>query len=88
MLSLMATILAELVGFATRILFVWQSSDLMRVVSSLMLLVAMVSGVATLIMTPIVLRTRRQPPPRPIVIVAIVAGVLPVLALVAQQLAA
>ncbi len=84
----MATVLAELVGLATRLLFVfWDASDLMRVLASIMLFVALIAGVATVVVTPIVLTVRKQAPPRGIVLFALVAGILPILAVAAQRLA-
>ena len=87
MLGLMATLLAEAAGLVSRVLFViWNSSDVLRVLSSLMLFVALAAGSVTLILTPAVLHFRRQAPPRRIVIVAVAAGLLPFVALFAQRL--
>lgn len=87
MLSLMATIVAEISGMLCRWYTVFvEHVELVRVLSFVLLFVALIAGVMTLVMTPIVLRVSKERPPSTIVQIAIVAGSLPLLALGLQML--
>jgi hypothetical protein len=85
MLSLMSTLTAETLGLVCRwYTILVEPVDLLTVLSTVMLFVAVVSGIVTLIMTPIVLRSARTRPPSVIVRVAIFAGGLPLVVVVFQ----
>ena len=58
------------------------SAPSLLLLSNVMLLVAAVTGVVCLIVTPIVYRWRDTPPPRTITQFAIVASVVPLIALI------
>ena len=78
-LSLMSTITAEAIGLTCR----WytirvEPVDLLTVMSSVMLFVALISGTITLGLIPVVLRVAKTRPPPLILKVAIVAGCLPI----------
>jgi hypothetical protein len=80
MLALLATLLSEVVGilirlFGLRIGF----SARLQVLSGTLLTVALLSGLATLLLTPVTLKLRRVPPPRPVVVSAVIAGLVPLL---------
>ena len=77
MLTLMSTLSAEALGLVTRGLALGGGSERLQVLSGTLLLVAVLSGVILLVLTGITLRVRRNPPPRPIVVLSIVSGCLP-----------
>jgi hypothetical protein len=58
----------------------------MQVVASLLLLVAVVLGIAVIVLTPIVYRVRRVPPPRSVSTAALLIGLSPVAAVLALWL--
>jgi hypothetical protein len=83
----MATTLAEMTGLAMRGLVVLgRPPDFVRILADVMLFVALVAGMMTLALTPVVLRLRRVAPPRVIVVIAVVAGLVPLAVVVAQRL--
>lgn len=87
MLSLMSTITAEVLGLACRWYTVLvEPSDLLTVLSTVMLFVAVIAGGITLLLTPVVLRIAKTRPPQSVVQVAVFAGVLPLIAVALQQL--
>lgn len=78
MLSVLATISAELLGLILRLLVVqFPTSDRLRILAGTLLLVALLSGLITTGLTALTVRLRRVPPPQPIVVVAYVSGLLP-----------
>lgn len=78
MLSLLATLIAEVLGILIRLLMLQRGgSDRLQVLSGTLLLVAVLAGVLTLILTPVTLRLRNIPPPYPIVVSAVVIGLIP-----------
>ncbi|MDG2384020.1 MAG: hypothetical protein P8N76_20275 [Pirellulaceae bacterium] len=80
MLALMSTIAAECSGIFVRILLMTNdASDRLRVLSTTLLLVAFLSGTITLILTPVASRLRRTAPPRSIVIIAYIMGIVPLI---------
>jgi hypothetical protein len=82
MLSLMATLAAELVGVGARIALVLLGpSDKARVLSAAFLVVALLAGLITLVLTPVTLKVRRVAPPRFVVTAAVVIGCLPLVTL-------
>lgn len=87
MLALVATVLAEVLGLACQLYSVLvEASDLMRVLAAVMLYVACLAGLVTLVMIPIVLHVAQHPPPRVILRVAAVAGSLPWMVIVLEQI--
>lgn len=56
----------------------------LTMLAGLLLFAALVTGIVVLIMTPVVLRGRRHPPPRPVTIVSLFIGAAP-LALAALE---
>ena len=80
MLSLMSTLAAEVIGLTCR----WYTTlvepiELLTVLSGVMLFVALIAGILTLILIPIVLRLGKTRPPSAIVQIALFAGALPIL---------
>lgn len=80
MLSLMSTILAEAIGLACR----WYTTlvepiELLAVLSGVMLFVALISGISTLALIPVVLRVGKTRPPGSLIQIALFAGALPML---------
>lgn len=87
MLSLMATILAEVVGMLCRWFTVLvEANERLQLLSVVMLFVALLAGIITLVMTPVVLRLSKVRPPSAIIQLAVVAGVLPLVAVVLRSL--
>lgn len=87
MLSLMSTLMAEGIGLICR----WYTAlvepvDLLTVLSRIMLFVALISGIVTLIMIPLVYRFNKTKPPAFIVQLAVLAGGLPLAVLLIQYL--
>ena len=86
MLALMATVFAEVLGLACQLYTViGEDLDVVRMLATVMLLVACLAGLITLGMIPIVLRVAEKRPPRVIVLLAAMAGSLPLLVIVGQQ---
>ena len=82
MLTLLATVAAEVAGIATRaLLLIVGASDRIHVLSVTLLLVALFSGLLTLGLTPISLKLRRVAPPRAIVVTAVIIGWMPLVTL-------
>jgi hypothetical protein len=85
MLSLMATIMAEVAGLVCRIYTLAVAEvELIRVLGGVMLLVALLAGVVTLGMIPIAWRLANTKPPRSMVVFASVAGAVPMIAVILQ----
>ncbi len=86
MLALMATVFAEVLGLTCQ-LYTRMAENLavVRVLATVMLFVACLAGLITLVMTPIVLHVAEKRPPRMIVLVAVLAGSLPLLVIILQQ---
>ena len=82
MLAMLATLVAEVFGIAARALLMFVgSSEWVRVFSVTLLLVALLSGLTTLGLTPIAIRVRRSAPPRAIVVTAVIIGWMPLVTL-------
>jgi hypothetical protein len=78
MLALFATLSAELLGMLTRWLAFQQiAPEPLRVLSGTLLLVAVFAGLVTLVLTPVTLKLRRVPPPTPILALALVSAIVP-----------
>ena len=58
----------------------------LAVIPDVMLMVAFLTGLLALILTPITLRTRRSPPPRAITIAAVLVGLSPLVIIAARSL--
>ena len=77
-LTLMSTLAAEALGVLTRALAVsYGPAPQFQVLSGTFLLVAVIAGLVTLVLTIVTVKVRRVPPPRPLVTLAIVSGVVP-----------
>jgi hypothetical protein len=84
-LCLLATLVAEAGALLSRAYLVLFSGPLwLQVLSGVLLFVALVAGLVTLALTPMTWRLRRVPPPRAIVVVAVAAGLMPLVAVVAR----
>lgn len=87
MLCFLATVLAEALGLLTRMAMAFGvEMAAIRVLSITLLLVALLSGLVTLVLTPVAIKLRRHAPPRPVIIMACVTGILPLLTLVLLSL--
>jgi hypothetical protein len=88
MLSLLATVIAEVMGVLFRGYMLWfGETDLLKLLGGAMLFIALLAGMVTLAMTPIVLQLSRTKPPRVLVVFAGMAGILPIMAVVMQMIA-
>lgn len=85
MLALLATGAAETAGLMTRVLL-WHAEGIGRLrvqsLSAALLGIAVVAGLVTVGLTPLTLKLRRSAPPRVIVVIALVAGLLPLVTLI------
>ena len=84
MLSLFATVTAEFTGGVVRMVLLLTEGDspALAVFSATLLGVATLSGVITLILTPVTISMRKVRPPQGIIYTAIVAGSVPLLILI------
>lgn len=92
MLTLMATLGAELASLAGRGLLALAEDPAdvpggVRMLPGLLLLVALVTGILCLLLTPVVYRVRSEPPPLGVTVIAALVGVSPLVALLLIQLA-
>ena len=86
-LSLMSTLVAEVIGFLSRLYTkMVEPNDLLTVMGAIMLFVALVAGVVTLVLTPVVLKLAKKRPPNVIVQLACIAGALPIVVILIQYL--
>ena len=81
----MATLMAETLGLACR----WYTAfvepvELLTVLSSIMLFVALIAGMVTLVLIPVVYKFSKTRPPGFIVQLAVVAGGLPAIVVLVQ----
>ena len=76
--SAVFALMAEALGVLVQLL-IWQVgvSNRLQVLSGTLLVVALVAGLVTLGLTPLTLKLRQTPPPRAIVVSAIIAGGIP-----------
>ena len=89
MLSFLATALAELVAIAVQGFTVFfQASDTIRLLADWLLFTAVVSGIVTLLLTPVTLQVREVRPPQLIITLAVVVGASPLLVLACRIMAA
>ena len=76
--SVLATVLGEVGGLATRAVMVFSGTyPALELLSGLLLMIASITGLMSLGLLPLVYRWRRQPPPWAIVRFSIVAAILP-----------
>lgn len=87
MLSLLATFIAEVLGILIQLL-TWRIgvSDRLQILAGTLLVVALVAGLVTLLLTPLTLKLRTTPPPRPIVVSALIAGIIPIVTVLLRTL--
>lgn len=88
MLTVITALACELAFVAASWLGSRRPGDWSQIFSSLMLFAALVVGFLALLLTPVVAKTRRVPPPRGVTIFAILVGALPLITLLAQALGA
>ena len=81
----MATLAAEGLGFLCQFMVRFSGeNDLLSIFGEIMLFVALIAGCLTLLLTPLTTRLAKTRPPRVLVQLAYVAGVLPIVTLVLQ----
>ncbi len=88
MLGAFATFAAEVAGVVVNMVVVITESapDWLRHVSELLFLIALVTGLVTLGMTPVCLKVRQVPPPKPIMLLVIVIAAAPLLVMAVRTL--
>ena len=88
MLTIIATLGAEVVGGLSLVVTGSLNADAetRSPLPGLMLLIAVVTGFICLLLTPLVYRFRRTPPPAAIQYVAVTASVLPILVVIMMLL--
>ncbi len=80
---MLATLAAEVVGIIVRLIILTESAAIpLRILSGTLFIVAFVSGLVTLLLTPLVLKLRQVVPPRPIVAAACIVGLIPIVTMV------
>lgn len=88
-LSLMATLAAEGIGLLSKLYTQFiGDNEVLLVLGAVMLFVALIAGLVTLLLTPLVLKLAKTRPPRVVIQVAYVAGGLPIVALFLQYVSA
>ena len=86
MLSLMATLIAEAIGLVCRWHTVFaEPIPMISLLSGVMLFVALISGLVTLVMIPVVLKVNSQRPPSALIQISIFAALLPMVVILFQQ---
>ena len=80
MLSVMATLSAEVVGALVRTVVAYTTAapTSLKLFPNVMLFAAGVTGVVCLCLTPLVYRLRRRPPPTAITVLAVTVSVVPI----------
>lgn len=88
MLGALATFIAEVVGVLVKtVVAVTQSAPTwLQVVSEILFFVASITGFVTLLITPVCLKVRHVPPPKPITLLVIVIASMPLLIWVIRTL--
>lgn len=83
MLAMLSALLSEVLGILIRLLSVqFGASHRLELLSNVLLLVALVAGLVTLVLTPITLHVRSIRPPSVITISAVVIGAIPLVTVV------
>ncbi len=86
MVSVVTTLICDLAAAISRLYVVWiNPATRLELLSNVLWFAAAVLGLITLFMTPIILKSRREPPPTPILILAIVVAGVPLLAVLVSQ---
>ena len=80
MIAVLSTLACELIGVAAR-LYARVAADARaaELLAGLMLLAALVFGLVSLALIPLVYRARRVPPPRGVTLMALVIGAIPLI---------
>jgi hypothetical protein len=88
MLGALATFGAEVAGVVVNTIVVITESapNWLRHVSEILFFVALMTGLMTLVMTPVCLKVRQVPPPRPITVLVVVVAAAPLLVIVVQTM--
>ena len=88
MLMVMTTLVCELLSGASHlyVIEVNRQATLMETLSWLLLFAAFVIGFFSLIVFPVVIKARREVPPRPIVAFALLVGAAPIVVIALQAL--
>jgi hypothetical protein len=88
MLGTLCTFGAEVVGvFVNTIVVVTQSAPTwLQAVSETLFMVALITGLMSLVITPVCLKIRHAPPPKPITLLAVAIATMPLLTLVVRSL--
>ncbi|MEX0712442.1 MAG: hypothetical protein WD278_08840 [Pirellulales bacterium] len=84
MLMVVTTLLCEAGSLASH--WVSRGAGTLGVLSGLLLFAACVIGLGVLLLTPVVLKSRRLPPPLPITVFALVVAVAPLATMLLQAL--
>ena len=88
MLAVVSTLMAEAVIIAARwYLSLHPELVLLQAFAELIFFAALVGGLLSLGLTPLVLKVRQTPPPRGIIVLAVVVGSAPLVVLLARVLA-
>lgn len=80
-LCLLTTAATELAGVLTRVLHTTYGSERLNMLSGLLLLAAAISGLFLLALTPVTVKLRNDPLPQPLIVAALLMGVVPLLTL-------
>ena len=85
MLMVVTALLCELGFMATRGFAAANSAGSLTVLTVLLLLASVIIGLGVLLLTPVVIKVRRDPPPRAIVIFSLLVGAAPWVLIVFQM---
>ena len=85
-LTVMTSLLCDL-GTAAARFYVWAQPDAVRIgmLSGVLFLAAVVVGIFSLMLLPVVLKVRREPPPRAFIVLAVIVAIAPLVAIVMQR---
>ena len=78
MLCLLTTLATEVAGVGARMLHAAYGGEKLSMLSGLLLVGATISGLILLILTPITIKLRPDPPPQPLVVCAVLTGIVPI----------
>ena len=87
MLAVTCALMCEVTTSALRAYLVFAPDrPKIAMLAELLLFAALVSGIVSLLIVPVVLKVRRVVPPRPVTIVSLVVGVAPLVVYIARSL--
>ena len=88
MLMVMTTLVCELISGASHLYVskINHKAALLETLSGLLLFAAFIVGFFSLIVFPVVIKARREMPPRPIIAFALVVGAAPIVAIALQAI--